>query len=89
MGSHALENNVDRRRHAGRKWGPSAVIRLHDGGNDVQCVLQDVSVGGASVQLENPCVLPPYFMLIVPAEQIELNCVLVWTDNERAGVRFR
>jgi len=89
MGLHALKDDVDRRHHARREWGPSAVIRVHDGGDDVRCVLQDVSVGGACVRLETPGVLPPYFMLIVPAEHIELNCVLVWSDNERAGVSFR
>ena len=88
MGLNALKNNVDRRQHDRRKWGPAAVIRPDDGGTDVRCVLQDVSVGGACLRLDNPCVLPPRFMLIVPVEQIELNCVLVWTDKERAGVKF-
>jgi len=89
MGLLARKNDVDRRQYVRREWRPSAVIRRHDGGDDVQCVLQDVSVAGACVQLEDSRALPPYFMLVVPAEQIELNCVLVWADNALAGIRFR
>jgi hypothetical protein len=88
MVMYPLKEAINRRRYIRRVSATSAVIHF-DGGNDIRCTLQDVSVGGARLRLEVPSDLPPFFLLTVPAERIERRCTLVWKDGERVGVRFR
>jgi hypothetical protein len=85
----AIKQAINRRRYGRRVSGAAGVIHLLDGGKEILCTLQDRSVGGACLHLEDPFILPSFFVLIVPAEQIERQCTLVWRDKERAGVRFR
>jgi hypothetical protein len=88
MVSRQLKKAINRRRYMRRSSDAVAVIRF-DGGNDVRCILRDISVGGARLQLERPSDLPTYFMLTIPAERIERGCALVWKAGEQIGVRFR
>jgi hypothetical protein len=85
----AIKEAINRRRYARHTSGAAGLIQLHDGGKEILCTLQDLSVGGACLRLEDPSILPPFFVLIVPVEQIERKCTLVWRDKDRAGVRFR
>ena len=85
----AIEEAVDRRRFPRRESNAKGTIQPHDGDREVQCILENVSISGARLRLEKAAVLPAFFVLIVPAERIERNCMLSWTKGDRAGVRFR
>jgi hypothetical protein len=85
----AIEEAIDRRRFPRRESNANGTIQPHDGGSKVLCILENVSISGARLHLEKAAVLPAFFVLIVPAERIERNCMLAWTKGDRAGVRFR
>ena len=84
-----IEEAIDRRRFPRRKSYAPGTIQPHDGGGSIECILEDVSISGARLRLDGADALPPFFMLIVPAERIERNCMRSWTKGQRAGVRFR
>jgi len=84
-----IEEAIDRRRFPRRKLYAQGTIQPHDGGGNIQCILEDVSISGARLCLDSATALPPFFGLVVPAERIERNCMLAWTKGERVGVRFR
>jgi PilZ domain len=85
----AIKQAVNQRRHSRRASGAAGLIHLHDSGKQIPCRVQDRSLGGACLELEDPSILPSFFVLLVPAEHIERQCTLVWRDKDRAGVRFR
>lgn len=85
----AIEEAIDRRRFPRRLSNTEGTIQPHDSGNNIRCILEDVSISGARLRLDSAVILPPFFMLVVPAERIERNCMLAWTNGERAGIRFR
>jgi len=84
-----IEEAIHRRRFPRRKSNTKGTIQPHDSGNDIRCILEDVSISGARLRLDVAVTLPPFFVLVVPAERIERNCMLAWTKGERAGIRFR
>ena len=84
-----IEEAIDRRRFPRRKSYAQGTIQPHDGSGKIQCILEDVSISGARLRLDSATALPPFFVLVVPAERIERNCMLAWTKGERSGVRFR
>ena len=84
----ALKDGINRRRHVRRTLDAAGVIQWPDGGSDVRCILEDISLGGARLRLEGPADLPRFFLLIVPTEQIDRACTVAWKDGERVGVRF-
>jgi hypothetical protein len=84
-----IEEAIDRRRFPRSKSNAKGTIEPHDGGSNVQCILEDVSISGARLRLHGASALSPFFMLVVPAERIERNCMLAWIKGGRSGVRFR
>jgi hypothetical protein len=54
----------------------------------IACRLENISDGGACVQIAGDATVPPYFVLIVPDEKIERSCFLVWRSHGRIGVQF-
>jgi hypothetical protein len=84
----ALKDGINRRRHVRRTLDAAGVLQWPDGGNDVRCILEDISLGGARLRLEGPADLPHFFLLTVPTEQIDRACTVAWKDGERVGVRF-
>jgi hypothetical protein len=54
----------------------------------IACRLENISDGGACVQLASDATLPPVFVLIVPSEKLERSCFLVWRNHGRIGVQF-
>jgi len=85
---HALKDAINRRRHARHGAATLATIRVQGGNADIPCNLQDISVGGACLQLAEPLALPSYFVLVLQG-QVERACSVVWRDRDRIGVRFR
>jgi len=54
----------------------------------IPCRLENISDGGACVQLASDTTIPPYFVLIVPPEKLERSCFVVWRNGGRVGVQF-
>jgi hypothetical protein len=60
----ALKDGINRRRHVRRTLDAAGVLQWPDGGNDVRCILEDISLGGARLRLEGPADLPRFSCLL-------------------------
>lgn len=54
----------------------------------IECVVRNLSRGGACLELDCPGSLPGDFSLIIRPENVRRACHLVWRSDHRLGVRF-
>ena len=65
----------------------NAVIKLPDG-SAIDCIIYDVTDGGAVLLMVNPKVLPVSFQLLVPYTDILLDCRTCHFSGSRIAVKF-
>jgi PilZ domain len=58
------------------------------GGGGVECMVRNVSSGGARLDVANPLGLPRSFTLIIQSDQFMRRCHPVWCSDSRIGVAF-
>jgi hypothetical protein len=58
------------------------------GGGGADCMVRNISIGGALVDFANPIGLPRSFTLIVATEHLMRDCHAVWSHDRRVGVAF-
>ena len=58
------------------------------GGGGVDCMVRNISSGGARVDIANPVGVPPTFTLVIEADQFMRRCRAVWSNDNRIGVAF-
>jgi hypothetical protein len=58
------------------------------GGGGVDCMVRNISSGGARLDVANPLRLPQSFTLAVPTDQFMRRCRPVWCSDSRIGVAF-
>jgi|HubBroStandDraft_6_1064221.scaffolds.fasta_scaffold1590130_2 PilZ domain len=58
------------------------------GGNAVDCLVRNLSMTGAALEVSNETGIPARFMLIVPSDGLHLVCRSVWRKAHRIGVVF-
>ncbi len=78
---------AERRAHPRLPENKEAVIMLKDG-CCIDCVIVNVSVGGALIELRQHQPLPNRFVLYVPEEDSERHCQLRRNQLGRVGVQF-
>jgi hypothetical protein len=71
-------------RHRVLKHG---TLALGDGGT-VDCMVRNISSGGARLDLANPFGLPPSFTLVIETDHFIRRCRPVWCSDTRIGVAF-
>ena len=54
----------------------------------IECVVRNLSTGGACIEVDCPGSLPETFSLVIRPEYIRRACHLVWRTDHRLGVRF-
>jgi hypothetical protein len=57
-------------------------------GGGVDCMVRNVSSGGARLDVANPFRLPQSFSLIIETDQFMRRCHPVWCSDPRIGVAF-
>lgn len=57
-------------------------------GHAVDCLVRNLSVKGAALELSNSSVVPPRFVLVVPGDGLHLPCRAVWRKEHRIGIAF-
>jgi len=81
-------DGVERRR-AKRKLVNEAVLLSLPGPRGAQlCILRDLAVYGAGLDLKNFRLLPTEFALSFDGFRTEFACRLIWRDRDRGGVEF-
>lgn len=65
-----------------------AVILDADGNPGHRCLVTNISIDGAELELVENVRVPPRFMLHVPHEGVAYKAEVRWRENGRIGVEF-
>src|SRR5687767_7912298 len=77
-----------RREHRGRTLR-SGKILFNNKRSVIDCVVRNLSDGGACLQVNSTGGIPPSFELLVDGEAASRPCQLMWLSENRAGIEFR
>ncbi len=58
------------------------------GGNPVNCLIRNLSVTGAAIEVPSQSGVPERFLLVIPEDGLRLVCHIVWRKEYRIGVAF-
>jgi hypothetical protein len=58
------------------------------GGSVMSCVVRNISVEGAAIDVENPAFVPPRFRLAMANGSAVYECSVSWIQNNRMGLTF-
>jgi hypothetical protein len=58
------------------------------GGGGIDCMVRNLSSGGARLDIANPVGVPASFTLVIEADQFMRRCRAVWSNDSRVGVAF-
>jgi len=57
-------------------------------GGAVNCLVRDMSISGAALDVAGPHDIPERFNLVFKADGTRIPCRVVWRQEERVGVAF-
>ncbi|MEA2864347.1 MAG: hypothetical protein QOC84_2303 [Bradyrhizobium sp.] len=58
------------------------------GGKPVDCVVRDLSLTGAKIQVPTQVGVPKCFVLAIPGDGLRLPCRIAWRKEFQVGVEF-
>jgi hypothetical protein len=58
------------------------------GGGTIGCVVRDLSITGAALEVSGQTGIPAKFTLVIPGDALHLPCAVVWRSQYRIGVHF-
>jgi hypothetical protein len=85
--SKAPEN--DFRRSVRQRAFLAGRIVFHDGAYSYECVVRDMSEGGARIEIPAARMLPRRFYFLTSKEEVAYDAELVWRTRLMAGIKFR
>jgi hypothetical protein len=57
-------------------------------GSGIDCLVRNMSVGGANLEVESQVGIPTSFDLVISVEHSNHRCQVVWRKGRRMGVAF-
>jgi hypothetical protein len=57
-------------------------------GGTINCVVRNLSVTGAALEVSDQTGIPERFILVMPEDGLRLLCHIVWRKEYRIGVAF-
>jgi len=57
-------------------------------GSNINCLISDISISGAALEVTSPQDIPERFNLVFKADDTHIPCHVVWRQEERIGVAF-
>ena len=57
-------------------------------GSGIDCLVRNMSVGGANLEVESQIGIPNSFDLVIDVEHSSQHCHIVWRKARRIGVAF-
>jgi hypothetical protein len=57
-------------------------------GSALNCLIRDISISGAALDVTNTHDIPDRFDLVFKADGTHIPCQVVWRQEERIGVTF-
>jgi hypothetical protein len=76
----------ERRRHPRTEINEPGLVSA--GGSVMTCVVRNISVDGAAIEVENPAFVPARFRLVMTNGDIVHECSVAWIQKNRVGVTF-
>ncbi|WP_170263291.1 PilZ domain-containing protein [Blastochloris sulfoviridis] len=76
----------DRRRHPRLRSLIGGRIIFNDGRSTLDCVLRNISPGGALIACSAAVSLPEIFDLLLPSKNRRLRVRLVWRHEDQLGI---
>lgn len=71
------------------RYRVSKPAQIEYGGDKSSCIIRDLSITGAALQLSDlSATIPAAFTLIIPEDKLEISCRVVWRRAYRIGVTF-
>lgn len=58
------------------------------GADAINCVIRNMSIGGASLDVTSPIDIPDRFSLVFKADGVRIPCHIAWRNEKRIGVAF-
>jgi hypothetical protein len=57
-------------------------------GSTINCLIRDISISGATLDVNRPLDIPDRFNLFFKADGTAIPCHVIWRQEERIGVAF-
>jgi hypothetical protein len=57
-------------------------------GSVMSCMVRNISVEGAAIDVENPAFVPPHFRLVMASDSTVHECRIAWIQKNRIGLTF-
>ena len=76
----------ERRRHPRTEINEPGLVSA--GGSVLSCVVRNISIDGAAIDVENPAFVPARFRLVMGNGTIVHECTVAWIAKNRIGVAF-
>jgi hypothetical protein len=76
----------EKRKHPRREINEPAYVS--SGGSVMSCVVRNISVEGAAIDVENAALVPARFSLVMAKDAAVRECSIAWIQNKRIGVSF-
>jgi hypothetical protein len=76
----------EKRKHPRTEINEPAYVS--SGGSVMSCVVRNISLEGAAIDVENPAFVPPYFRLVMAKDSSVRECRIAWIQQNRIGLTF-
>jgi hypothetical protein len=78
----------ERRRDVRQRVLKAGAIEFNRAGG-VSCLVRNLSLGGACLDIESPLGIPAEFKLLILSSKTHHQCRIVWQKAKRIGVAFQ
>jgi hypothetical protein len=76
----------EKRKHPRTEINEAAYVSC--GGSVMSCVVRNISLEGAAIEVENPAFVPARFRLVMASDSSVRECQIAWIQKNRIGVSF-
>jgi len=82
---HRRSMMAERRKHPRTELNEPAYISA--GGSVMSCVISNISLDGAAIEVDNPAFVPERFRLVMSDHTVH-ECRVIWIRDKRMGLAF-
>ena len=76
----------EKRKHPRTEINEPAYVS--SGGSVMSCMVRNISVEGAAIDVENPAFVPARFRLVMAKDSSVRECSVAWIQKNRIGISF-
>jgi hypothetical protein len=76
----------EKRKHPRTEINEPAYVS--SGGSVMTCVVRNISLEGAAIDVENAAFIPPQFRLVMAKDSSVRECRIAWIQKNRIGLTF-